>query len=263
MIDFLTSPVPWVVLFVVGSLIVLRATPLAETVAVLLRLLAIALPVGLVFSAPIAFVVNSNPIPDTLRPALIAALVVVSGWVVTFLFQELGRSQDQTDLMLALRAEIHVIRGQVDPNETRDYLERLRADFSTARASGEDHRPFVTMPPDATVFEGVVGQITRLPSDTVDEVIQVYSLLSDIRVFANDLRSTEFSALPMDRREIALCDFFETRIVLSELADTALRSLDLAMGLGKRNGLFRTKVRNRASGQSDPKSDVAASENTS
>jgi hypothetical protein len=258
---FASSTIFWLAVGVTGVLIALRGTPLAETVSVLVRLLGIALPVGLVFAVPISFALNATSLPDPLRPGLLAALVVVAGWIVTFLFQELGRSQDQTDLMLALRAEIFVIREQIDPDQTRSYLDRLRQEFAAARNSATDFRPFVTMPPDATVFDGVVGQVTRLPSETVDEVIQFYSLLSDVKVFATDLRSNEFQALATDRREMALCDYVETRIRLAEIADEALDSLNKAIGLERRNGLFRSRRRSPVAGRPDPKSDAVVSEN--
>lgn len=255
------SPVLWVTLGAIGILLMLRATRLGETVSVLGRLFFIAFPVVVAFSAPFAAVLLSDPIPEPLRPALLAALVVVAGWIVTFLFQELGRSQDQTDLMLALRAEIFIIRDQIDPITTRGYLDQVVAQFAQAQQDGVSFRPFVTMPANPTVFEGVAPQITRLPSEVVDDVIQFYSLLSDLKVFATDLRSDAFSSLPPHRAEQAYVDYYETRLVLASIADTALKSLDLAIGLDRRNGMFRNGGSNRAAGRSDQGSGAAVSEN--
>lgn len=227
----LQSGVFWLAVAACGGLIALSGTSLRATMVVLLRLVVIGLPVLLIFIPSVAIVSQLPGFPDALRPALIAALVVVIGWMVTFLFREVGRQQDQVDLMLSLRAEIFVVREQITPESTLSYLQDIRTRFDAAQEEGTSFTPFVTMPPVASVFRAVAPQITRLPSETVEPVIQFYALLSDIEAFVLDLRSEPFKALPMDRSRIAYEDYYDTRLVLSQLADDALLALDQAIGV--------------------------------
>lgn len=241
---------------VIGGCCLAYGTGLRETVQTLLRLTLISLPVILLFSVPAAAILAVSGLSDEVRAALVGAMVVVAGWLVTFLFQELARSQDQKDLVLALMAEISIIYRELKDHDTQSYLAELEAIF----AKDPDYRPFVTTPYDPSVFNALASQIARLPSQVVDPVVQFYALLSDLKVFADDLRSDGFARLPSARAQSAYLDYYETRRELERKAETALDRLKQADVQQK--GFLRSghKRRNQDGDQSDRALDAENSE---
>lgn len=86
---------------------------------------------------------------DGLRPAIIAAIVVATGWFVTFFFQEFrkedARADDQEDLLLALRAEIWIYLWTLRRGDT---IVQFYAALSDARRFVEEMQSdrFIRLP---------------------------------------------------------------------------------------------------------------------
>lgn len=197
------------------------------------RMAVIAAPVLILAVTGGGLVFADDIVAQPLRPALIAALVVVTGWFVTFLFQETRqadeRRSDQIDLMTALRAEIWIFVANFNRADTEAALEDLSERLDAALAGQVEYRPFLTLDAEPVIFDALAGQVQRLPSEIVDPVIQFYSLLTDVRQFALDLREPSFTDLPLGRREQAYRDYFEMRLTLGRLGNQAIYAINCAM----------------------------------
>jgi len=165
-----------------------------------------------------------------LQQAVVAGAFLAAGWIVTFAFREAGilaeRRQKRDDLMLALRAEIF------------DYSEMLRDEFDSeitalehAVATDPDYHPFFPMVSDPVIFQALSADAHMLPVRVIDDVIQFYSMLSDLALMVEDLRSDEAKQLPPARRLPMYLDYIEMRRAASELAEISVRALSLSNGM--------------------------------
>ena len=201
------------------------------------RMAVIAAPVLILAVTGGGLVFADDIVAETLRPALIAALVVVTGWFVTFLFQETRQAEerrsDQVDLMTALRAEIWIFVANFNRADTEAALEDLSTRLDQALHDGADYLPFLTLDAEPVIFDALAGQVQRLPGEIVDPVIQFYSLLTDVRQFALDLREPSFTGLPLARRDRAYRDYFEMRLTLGRLGNQAIYAINCAMQIDR------------------------------
>ena len=222
------SPLIWLALAAFGGTLVLSGRDEGNA-DVRQRLFAVGrrmLRWGLV---PVAVILMLPGPTDEMRTALIAALLVVGGWFVTFLFQQEERAGDQIDLMIAIRAEAWVFLNDLRRNAGGDPAGRLEAEIAAA-ADPEAVVPFFPQPGPPLVFEANAGQVARLPSEVVDEVVQFYSLLGAVRQFAVELRNPIFLARPVATRLQAYLHYFKSNRDLADLAFAAVAALNAATG---------------------------------
>ncbi len=227
MSEVLAQPGVWAALALAGAAVLLAAVALRGTSAARARLAAVALPVlpwvglAVLASAVLPW------ISDDLRIGLVGAILAVAGWFVTFLFQLDERETDQGDLMVALRAEIWIFLNDLSRNARADVETEVLAEVARDPAA----LVFFPQPGPPVVFDANAGQIARLPSDAVDEVVQFYGLLHAARQFALELRDPLFKARPAAARIAAYRDYFKSQRDLATLAARAIEALNAAMGL--------------------------------
>ena len=221
------SPLIWLALAAFGGTLVLSGRDEGNA-DVRQRLFAVGrrmLRWGLV---PVAVILMLPGPTDEMRTALIAALLVVGGWFVTFLFQQEERAGDQIDLMIAIRAEAWVFLNDLRQNAETDHARGVLAELES---SGGKAAAFFPQPAPPLVFEANAGHVARLPSEVVDEVVQFYSLLGAVRQFALELREPLFLARPQAVRRHAYVTYFKNYRDLGDLADAAVVSLNRAIGV--------------------------------
>lgn len=192
---------------------------------------------------------------DGLRPAIIAAIVVATGWFVTFFFQEFrkedARADDQEDLLLALRAEIWIYLWTLRRGDTNAYGEELDRQISEALQKNEDFVPFLTQLSVPVAFEGLRTQLHRAPSETVDTIVQFYAALSDARRFVEEMQSDRFIRLPLQRRRKAYRDYMSMRLQLEDSADDAVATINRFLRVGDGTGAPNGSDKERSSSAED------------
>lgn len=193
-----------------------------------------------------------------LRSAMIAAIVVVTGWFVTFFFQEFrkedARADDQEDLLLALRAEIWIYLWALRKGDTKRYGEDLDCQIEIALAKGENFIPFLTQLSAPVAFEGLRSHLHRAPADTVDTIVQFYAALSDARRFVEEMQSDSFKLLPLKRRKKAYGHYMEMRLQLEDSAQDAVKTVNRYLRVSDAEGEPMT----RDNAESTPESDISA-----
>ncbi len=171
---------------------------------------------------------------DTLK-IIVPALLVVIGWLVTFLLQEYRhqreRTERRTDLKLALRAEIWDFHKTFVRADTVAFGKMLEEKILQAGDGKDSYRPFIPQEKNTTVFAALVSRIDQLPPETVDEVVQFYSQVEDLTIFARDLRSEAFAQLPAQRRAMAYRDYIEMKVEANARAIAAIRRLNASLGI--------------------------------
>jgi len=158
---------------------------------------------------------------------LLAGLVVVLGWLSTFLFQEERVAQDrrakEIDLLLALHAEIgnYLAKFQED-----NYAEKLK-EFEALK-SNRKKLPlhFIPTQADMVVFPAMLGQMTVVNDVALHWVVQFYTQVTDISAFSNDLRQETFATANTRRfkveKLINLVEMQQTAITLGRIALEAI-----------------------------------------
>ena len=158
---------------------------------------------------------------------LLAGLVVVLGWLSTFLFQEERVAQDrrakEIDLLLALHAEIgnYLAKFQED-----NYAERLK-EFEELK-SNRKKLPlnFIPTQADMVVFPAMLGQMTVVNDVALHWVVQFYTQVTDISAFSNDLRQEKFATVNTRRFKVEqlinLVEMQQTAITLGRIALEAI-----------------------------------------
>ncbi len=228
----LAHPLVWAALAALGAIVILWPRgdgPLRASVRE--RLAPVARMVAFWLIGPVLIVLVAPGLTDDMRGILIAALLAVASWFVTFLFQQEELAADQGDLMIALRAEIWVYLLALRREGSAVHARMVDARIAEALAAGHDYTHFIPIPGEPVVFEAVASRIDRLPTAPVDRIIQFYSLIADIRSFAADLRSDAFAALPLNRRRWAYAHYYDMRSTLEALATVAIHDINVALGV--------------------------------
>lgn len=199
--------------------------------------------------AMIAILATQSVFDIAITQALIAGLVVVSGWFVTFVIQDWTRSQErkemQTDIQLALRAEIQ------DCHETFTWRDRDTRAFGRQvqekiRAAGDGpsaFHPFVARDAKMIVFDAMKDRLHYLPGAVVDEVVQFYCQLADLQAFANQMMHPTFQQLEYYRRAAAYGHYIQMTVECEKRAQDALPVLNYSLGVWDDAGLVNELAR--------------------
>lgn len=176
--------------------------------------------------------------PDVLK-ILVPALLVVLGWLVTFLLQEYRRmrerSEREIDLKLALRAEIWDFRQAFENAHTVSYGAKMVDKINQGADGKNAFHPFVPQEKNPIIFSVLAPRIDNLPSSVVEEVVQFYGQLADLSAFAQDLRSEKLTKLSAARRAAAYGDYIEMKMAAYNLAVLAHAKLEKSLGVSPRN----------------------------
>ncbi len=174
-----------------------------------------------------------------IQQGAIAALVVISGWLVTFAFREgsviIDRLDMSRDLLAALSAEIEDFRDTLALSE-RD-AEQWVADLKKKTLAvpvtpGTEYHPFFSSIAPAIVADRFAGELRALPNGCVTPVVQFYATYADLKVMLEDMRDEKFRNLSADRRLLLYEDYIATRLQLGQCAQSALQSMERAQAHG-------------------------------
>ena len=144
--------------------------------------------------------------------AVIAGLVIASGWLTSAIFAELGKSRGRAertrDYHKALYAEIgNAVQNLYDEGRweeaERDILGRMEGD--------PDFVPFVPKEHHDYIFDAIVDDIEVLPRQTIDAIVAYYSVVKGIAALAEDMRGEAFRGLPQPRRIAIYSDYLAMR----------------------------------------------------
>lgn len=161
-----------------------------------------------------------------IQQAAVAATLVVLGWFVTFALTEWrearSREQKSRDIQSAFNAELIDYSVSLDDGDHDMVIEalekRVRADASTV---------FFPLVSDPVIFNSLTSEVTFLPGAVIDDVIQFYSMLSDVQLFANELRSDAFANVTVGGKLDACRDYIAMR------AEAALLALQATVAISE------------------------------
>ncbi len=181
---------------------------------------------------------SGKPLEADVLKILVPALLVVLGWLVTFVLQEYRRMRErlerETDLKLALRAEIWDFYQAFENAHTVPYGAKMVDRIIKGGDDADAFHPFVPQEKSPIIFSVLASRIDHLPGDAVEEVVQFYSQLADLSAFAQDLRSEKLSKLAASRRAAAYGDYIEMKIAAYNLAVLAHAKLEESLGVKPR-----------------------------
>jgi hypothetical protein len=203
------------ILLVVAALVVLAVAFTAGREAQTARrvilpfLFRIALPVAVILGVPLVLLSQFVDLNDRLWQALIAGLVIATGWLTSALFAELGKARARAerlrDYHKAIYAEIgntlHALYAGEDAGE--EVLTRMMEDL--------DFVPFVPKEDHSHIYEAIVTEIDVLPRQTIDAIVAYYSLIKSVAALAEDMRGETYKSLTPERRMAIYADYTDLR----------------------------------------------------
>ncbi len=172
----------------------------------------IALPVLVLLGVPLVLLYSLVELDPRLWQALIAGLVIATGWLTTAIFAELARRRQRAerlrDYHKALYAEIgNTLASLYDEGRGEDHV---AATVARMRAEA-DFVPFIPRERHDHVYDAVITEIDVLPRQTIDAIVAYYSLVKSIGALADDMRGEGFRQLAPERRIAIYSDYAEMR----------------------------------------------------
>lgn len=163
--------------------------------------------------------------------ALIAALVVMSGWLVNGWRNRRSerrlRRARVRDVQKALYAEIRAYLTVLE----RDRLDIYGANLARRIVEGGDGAakfvPFIPTERNTIVFEAIVAEIHVLPRATIDPVVLYYSQLEAISALIGDLRSPAYAEMGAKRRAQMYLDYISLKQEALALGHDALEAIEM------------------------------------
>ncbi|KMK67686.1 hypothetical protein [Puniceibacterium sp. IMCC21224] len=187
----------------------------------------IALPVLLLLGVPTVSLFAVMGADPRLWQALIAGLVIATGWLTTAIFAELGkrrtRAERLRDYHKALFAEIQdtlsAFYGEGQAQGDSDaLLARMQADAEFV--------PLIPRESHDRVFSALLEEIEVLPRQTIDAVVSYYSLITSIMALAEDMRGDTFRTITQDRRIQMYLDYVGMRQRAYQFGEYTLRLIN-------------------------------------
>jgi hypothetical protein len=198
--------------------------------------------------AGLAYVTN---LPIALWQALIAGLVIASGWLTSAIFSELsrarGKSERLRDYHKAIYAEIGTALNTLfDEGQSETYvaanIARMGADPNFV--------PFIPRERHDFVYSAISENIDVLPRQTIDAIVAYYALTHAISALADDMRSQKFETLQQDRRIAIYTDYTQMRIQAFHFGNHALRLIKAYSEKGPQGAI--ALINTLGAGQSAP-----------
>ncbi|MEL6452701.1 MAG: hypothetical protein AAFQ19_15710 [Pseudomonadota bacterium] len=146
-------------------------------------------------------------------PALIAAGVVVVGWIVTGMQKRAHaaklRAERRADVQRALVAEIKHYLEVLEGEDLNAVWERMQPRIA------DGYVPFLPTEANDMVFQSVLDNIHILPKAVIDPVVKYYSQLKAIEAQIGDSRLSTFvdgdRVEDRQRREIAFFQYLQMK----------------------------------------------------
>lgn len=187
------------------------------------------LPILLVALIPIIAIFAVAGFDIRLWQAVMAGLVVVLGWLSTFMFQEERLAQDrreqEIDLLLALRAEVLNFIWKFEQED----FDKILTNFEDLKDDSTKPLPQRLIPSQAEpiVFRSVAGNLPLIDDVALSLTVQFYAQLEDIGQLASDLGSDQFRALTdRDYKLNLLIKYVEMQRLAIRLGLIAVRRIE-------------------------------------
>ncbi|APE42877.1 hypothetical protein BOO69_05150 [Sulfitobacter alexandrii] len=175
--------------------------------------LTIGLPVVVVLGVVIWLTLPlMGQIDPRVSQAIIAGLVIATGWLTTAIFAEGGkaraRAEKTRDYHKALYAEIgNTLESLWEADSSEQYvtalIERMREE--------EGYVPFLPREQHDHVYNAVIAEIDVLPRQTIDAIVAYYSVIKAMSALVDDMRGETFRTLDADRRIAIYSDYVGMR----------------------------------------------------
>tara|TARA_R110000850_G_scaffold52179_2_gene126370 strand:- start:231 stop:1031 length:801 start_codon:yes stop_codon:yes gene_type:complete len=175
-------------------------------------LIRVFLPIAILLGLPLVLLGQVVALEERLWQALIAGLVIATGWLATAIFAEIERAARKAertrDFHKALYAEVLNTRealwgkGQAE-DQGQALLERMEHDPTFT--------PFIPREQHDRVFTAQLEHIDVLPRQTIDVVVAFYSQVAAIAALVEDMRGERFQQLDQPRRIAMVEDYLELR----------------------------------------------------
>lgn len=219
----------WAVLAVTTAAIFAIAFSLLDEASVARRVykdfvFLIAAPLAALIGWALFGLAQTTDLPLPLWQALIAGLVIASGWLTSAIFSELSRARVKAerlrDYHKAIYAEIGtavdtLFNGGEAESYTDQIITRMQADPSFV--------PFIPREKHDFIYTAISENIDVLPRQTIDAIVAYYSLTASISALAEDMRSDRFQTLGPDRRVEMYRDYAKMRVLAFSFGSYALK----------------------------------------
>lgn len=222
-------------LIVVGLLTLYWFRGERAVVKMLFRGALVLMPVLAAAMVLIVWTMSADWIDVRLRQGILAGLVIISGWLAGFLFQEERRQRDRdnqrVDTLTALQSEIYNTISKID-NQAITQTARTQQDRMLNGGVGPmAYMPFSTSESAPIVFDAVSDAIPLLRTGTIRPVLRFYAEYTDLRTIVEDMRLDEFKALSPERRVAVHKELTRRRIVTLRWGMRALIAVNIALGM--------------------------------
>lgn len=207
----------WALFLLVAGCILYVAFQLSSDAPVARRIFSrflfnIVLPLSVILGFPLLLIALSTDLDERVWQAIIAGVVIATGWLTTAIFNQLAKAQGKSerlrDYHKAIYAEIgNTLQNLWDEGQSEDIgammVERMQAD--------PDFVPFIPKEQHDYVFDSILDEIEVLPRQTIDAIVAYYSLIKSISALAEDMRGDTFRSLSQDRRVAIYEDYLSMR----------------------------------------------------
>jgi len=161
--------------------------------------------------------------------AVIAGLVNVAGWFVTFQstrrLEQMRRREKVRDFQIALRAEIRSELRNLGSYDIQVQLSHVRKKYDTQPG----YAVTVPRPADAVVFQALVGDIQILPAGVIDPVVLFERQRAAIRQLAEEMREARFASLSREQQTAMYEDYLNMWAAWRDFAVQAEAALDTSL----------------------------------
>lgn len=195
-------------------------------VTIFLRATLALLPIGILAAAIINVVVQSGILADGETRAVVAAIIVASGWVVAFVTGEMRQTnleqERRRDIARAALVEVQQIIAATSKTDWDV------AEAQTKEQFHKDHRYeiFVMYSLQFKVLSRLVDQIEILRKSQIERVMALYQLLDRLNDMEQRFDTEGFKSLPWQRRQEAVLRYIglQRKVpVAAEKAEAALK----------------------------------------
>ncbi|SMY08528.1 hypothetical protein [Flavimaricola marinus] len=172
----------------------------------------IALPVAVLLGIPLLIASVSIDLDPRLWQALIAGLVITTGWLTTAIFNELARTRTKSERLRDYHKAIYAEIGTTLASLWDEGRSEAYAAATVARMRDEaDFVPFIPRESHDHIYDAILDEIDVLPRQTIDIIVAYYSLIKSISALADDMRGERFLTLPKERQIAVYEDYSEMR----------------------------------------------------
>lgn len=161
------------------------------------------------------------------QQAVIAALVVASGWFAGFFLREVGADLDRSERLRDMhRALYSEIQHNLENLGEAASLQAFGAQMLTRINTDPDFVPFIPRERNDTVFRAVVEELHILPRTSIDPVVRYYSQLAAMDALVEDMRGETFKKMSPERRAVIYEDYIGIKIRLIDYGSEATQMIN-------------------------------------